>query len=145
MIDLVTSYGPAITGGVFIGLAVALLLLTNGRILGVSGILSGLLDFSPGDTTWRMGFVGGLLSGGLLLLVFYPQAFAVAENRSLLATGVAGLLVGFGARLGGGCTSGHGVCGIGRLSPRSIAATLVFMATGMATVLIINTFLGGRL
>jgi uncharacterized membrane protein YedE/YeeE len=124
---------------------VALLLLTNGRSLGVSGILSGLLDFSPGDTAWRVGFVGGLMSGGLLLLAFYPQAFAMAENRSLAATGIAGLLVGFGARLGGGCTSGHGVCGIGRLSPRSIVATLMFMGTGILTVLIINRFLGGSL
>jgi len=117
--------------------------LLNGRVLGVSGIVYGLLDRDPHESGWRPAFWGGLMSGGLLLLLVYPQAFGVSPSRSLMATAAAGLLVGFGSRLGNGCTSGHGVCGVSRLSPRSIAATLTFIATGMLTVLSINTWFGG--
>ncbi|MGH8509604.1 MAG: YeeE/YedE family protein [Gammaproteobacteria bacterium] len=133
----------ALLGGALIGLSVVLFALLNGRLLGVSGIVYGLLDRDPRETGWRCAFLGGLMSGGLLLLLVFPQTFAVSPSRSLMATAAAGLLVGFGSRLGNGCTSGHGVCGVSRLSPRSIAATLTFIATGMLTVLAINTWFGG--
>lgn len=145
LLTLNTSFTAALAGGVLIGLAVVVLLLTNGRLLGVSGIVAGLLTWQPGETAWRVAFCAGLLSGGGLLLWWYPETFAAAGNRSLAITALAGLLVGFGTRLGSGCTSGHGVCGISRLSPRSFVATLVFMATGMLTVWAINRFLGGSL
>lgn len=135
----------AYLGGGLIGLSVVLFALFNGRVLGVSGILSGALERHARERAWGLAFIGGLISGGLLLLAFYPQAFAVSPNRSLVATVGAGLLVGFGSRLGNGCTSGHGICGVSRLSPRSIAATLIFIATGMLTVIAINTWFGGAL
>jgi uncharacterized membrane protein YedE/YeeE len=135
----------AFLGGALIGLAVVLFALLNGRLLGVSGIVYGLIDREPGQTGWRLAFVGGLVAGGVVLLFVYPQAFGLSANRSLMATATAGLLVGFGSRLANGCTSGHGVCGVSRLSPRSIAATLVFIAAGMLTVLVIDLGFGGSL
>lgn len=128
----------AILGGLLIGLAAAGLLLFNGRIAGVSGILGGLLDLPRGDISWRSAFVAGLVSGGLLLLWQYPQAFVPPPDDSYLTYAVAGLLVGYGTRLGSGCTSGHGVCGIGRMSPRSLAAVTSFMASAMLTVFVVR-------
>lgn len=130
-------------GGLLIGLAASLLLLFNGRIAGVSGVLGHALAPEDGERAWRLLFLAGLLAGGLVLAILHPAAFDGAAPRSLGPVILAGLLVGFGTRLGGGCTSGHGVCGIARLSPRSIAATVVFMAAGVATVFVARHVLGG--
>ena len=133
---------PALIGGLLIGAASVLLLLFNGRIAGISGILGGLFRPAPGDAGWRAAFAGGLLAGALLLRAFAPEVFG-PNTTSMPMVAIAGLLVGFGTRLGNGCTSGHGVCGISRLSTRSIAATLTFMATGFATVYVVRHVLGG--
>ena len=131
----------AILGGLLIGLAAAGLLLLNGRIAGISGILGGLLDLPRGDISWRGAFIAGLIAGGLVLLWFYPQAFVLPPDYSLTTYAIAGLLVGYGTRLGSGCTSGHGVCGIGRLSPRSLAAVMTFVASAMFTVFVVRHIL----
>jgi uncharacterized membrane protein YedE/YeeE len=128
-------------GGALIGLSASLLLLANGRVAGISGVVGLLLAPARGEVTWRLLFLGGLLAGGLLLVWLHPVSFAppvslTAGRVALLM--VAGLLVGFGTRLGNGCTSGHGVCGISRGSARSLAATLCFMATGMLTVFLVR-------
>ena len=135
----------SLAGGVLIGSSATLMLWATGRIAGVSGILGGLLAAKPGDAVWRLWFVAGMASAGALSYAVAPAAFTVAIDRSATALIFAGLLVGFGTRLGSGCTSGHGVCGMSRLSPRSIVATLVFMATGAATVFAVGHLLGGRL
>lgn len=121
-------------GGIFIGLAAGLLLLFNGRILGVSGIVGGL--FQKEGRGWRLGFLGGLLLGGHILYLVDYEFFGSFQVENPLMLCVAGLFVGFGSRLGNGCTSGHGICGISRLSPRSILATLTFIFFGMLTVYI---------
>ncbi|MGZ3743142.1 MAG: YeeE/YedE family protein [Pseudobdellovibrionaceae bacterium] len=124
----------ALLGGVLIGISVSLMLLLNGRVTGISGILNGIFSRVKGDTAWRILFTAGLFGGGLVLKLFKPQAFSGAlptENWTLVA---AGLLVGFGTILGSGCTSGHGVCGISRLSVRSLTATGVFIVAGIAAV-----------
>jgi uncharacterized membrane protein YedE/YeeE len=128
-------------GGLLIGLGAALLLLANGRIAGVSGILGGLLRPARGDIGWRLAFVLGLLAAplGWLALQAMPPA-QIDHTPALLAA--AGLLVGLGTRFGSGCTSGHGVCGIARLSPRSLVATLCFMVAGFATVFVMRHVLG---
>lgn len=119
-------------GGLLIGLASALLLLSIGRIAGISGIVSGLLTASIRDTAWRWAFVIGLIGGGAwATLMFSPPS---SGELSLVKLTIAGLLVGAGTVIGSGCTSGHGVCGLGRLSRRSLVAVLVFMAAGMLTV-----------
>jgi uncharacterized membrane protein YedE/YeeE len=133
----------SLAGGALIGLAAAIKMVFNGRIAGVSGIVGGLLSPAAGDIGWRLMFVAGLVLAGVGYSVFYPGAFEYGVTRSHAALVVAGLLVGIGTRLGTGCTSGHGVCGISRFSGRSIVATLTFMATGFATVLVINRLLGG--
>ena len=125
----------AAAGGALIGLAVALLLLVNGRVAGVSGIVGGVLRPRRGDVGWRLAFVAGLVAAPIaytLVRTMPPIGFDV----SMPSIGLAGLLVGIGTRYGAGCTSGHGNCGISRLSPRSIAATLCFMAAGIATVFV---------
>jgi uncharacterized protein len=122
-------------GGGLIGTAAGTLLALNGRIAGISGVLGNLLRPQRGDVAWRIAFLAGLLCGGAGLLWLYPQAYPARIDSSALTLVAAGLLVGFGTRLGGGCTSGHGVCGTARLSRRSIAATAVFIATGALTVL----------
>ena len=123
----------SMAGGVLIGLAASLFVLLNGRIAGISGILGGLLLPRQGDLGWRVAFVAGLLLApwAYLLAGALPPVEVAAGQGTLV---LAGLLVGIGTRLGAGCTSGHGVCGISRLSPRSIVATLTFMAAGFITV-----------
>jgi len=132
----------ALAGGILIGLAASLLLWTNGRVAGISGIVGGLWRPVAGDLSWRALFLGGLLTGGVVAALLVPEALAFSLDRSLPLMAVGGLLVGFGTRLGSGCTSGHGVCGNARLSPRSIVATVTFIAAGMVTVLALRT-IGG--
>lgn len=130
-----------LVGGTLIGLSASLLLWANGRVAGISGIVGSLLAPVRGDIAWRALFLGGLLSGGLLLAWLRPASFAAPAPLSLGGGALlvaAGLLVGFGSGLGNGCTSGHGVCGISRGSARSIAATLTFMATGALTVFLVR-------
>jgi len=134
----------ALLGGVLIGLASALLLLFNGRIAGISGIAGGLLAPVRGEWGWRAAFIGGLVAGGVLLRALFPQVLGAPVVTGLGVTVLAGLLVGFGTRLGSGCTSGHGVCGLSRGSPRSLAATLTFMATAGLTVFVVRHVLGGN-
>ena len=132
----------ALAGGALIGLAAAIFLLFNGRIAGISGIVGGLLAFKPTDISWRLAFIVGMLAAPLLWMVFsaLPEIRIDAGYPLLIA---AGLLVGFSTRYGSGCTSGHGVCGLSRLSPRSLVATLCFMATGFATVFIVRHLISG--
>lgn len=133
---------PAFFGGVLIGLSVVLLLLANGRIAGVSGVLGGLLAPGNRDAGWRLAFVAGLVAAPPLLVAAGGEPpVAVTHSAALLVAG--GLLVGFGARLGSGCTSGHGVAGLARLSPRSCAATGTFLAAGAATVFVARHLIGG--
>ena len=132
-------------GGMLIGLSASAMLLANGKIAGISGIVAGLLSPTRHDTLWRLVFVAGLLAGGFLLRFFSPRSFEIGIVRSGGALALAGLLVGFGTRLGNGCTSGHGICGISRGSKRSLIATATFMATGAAAVYIVNHLLGGAL
>jgi uncharacterized protein len=141
------SFTPiaSLTGGALIGLAAALLLITNGRIAGVSGVVGGLMTPSRGDVAWRVLFIAGLVAGANLLWVVRPGAFSITVSRSAGALVVAGVLVGFGTRLSNGCTSGHGVCGVSRLSPRSLAATATFMAGGALSTFVVQHLLGGRL
>jgi uncharacterized membrane protein YedE/YeeE len=136
---------PSFFGGVLIGLSAAAMLLLDGKIAGVSGIFAGVLRPVKKDTLWRACFIGGLIVGGLILRVLLPEAFDFGAIRSMGALTVAGLLVGFGTRLGNGCTSGHGVCGVARLSVRSIAATATFMTAGTTAVYAVNHLLGGSL
>lgn len=131
-------------GGALIGCAATLLLYLNGRILGVSGILGGLFLSSTKDRLWRLAFLAGLFVGGLIFFQATPQAFDFNLSRTTLAIAAAGILVGYGTQLGGGCTSGHGVCGMSRLSKRSIVATLTFMVFGAVTVFLIQNIFGGR-
>ncbi len=130
-------------GGALIGAAAAGMMLFNGRIAGISGILGGMLGSPTSELKWRAAFMLGLLAGGGLLLALYPQAFPTESIRSTPALIAAGLLVGFGTRLGSGCTSGHGVCGISRFSKRSILATVTFMFTGAVAVAIVRYAFGG--
>ena len=131
----------SLAGGVLIGTATAAFVLLNGRIAGISGVVGGLLRPEHGDVAWRIAFVLGLLLAPLLYGRFatVPVTDIAAGYPALV---IAGLLVGCGTRFGAGCTSGHGVCGLSRLSPRSLVATPVFMAAGFATVYIIQHYLG---
>lgn len=135
----------ALLGGALIGLAASTLLMVHGRIAGVSGIFGGLLRPRSGDTAWRLWFVAGMIAAGAIVSVVAPAAFRVDVTRSTWAVALAGLLVGFGSRLGNGCTSGHGVCGLTRLSPRSMVATLTFMATGALAAFVVTQVFGGVL
>ncbi|MCO4768986.1 MAG: YeeE/YedE family protein [Deltaproteobacteria bacterium] len=130
-------------GGALIGLSAAMMMLFHGRIAGISGIVSGLLGPRPGEVAWRLAFFVGLLAGGLVLGFALPDFFSVEVTRSPLAIVAAGVIVGFGTRLGSGCTSGHGVCGISRFSRRSILATLTFMGTGAITAAVVTQLFGG--
>ena len=127
----------SLAGGVLIGLAAALLILFNGRIAGISGILGGLLEWPRGDVAWRIAFLLGLIGAPLVYGLAAPLP-AVEVDAGTVTLVVAGLLVGIGTRYGAGCTSGHGVCGLSRRSPRSLVATLAFMAAGFLTVFIVR-------
>jgi uncharacterized membrane protein YedE/YeeE len=144
---VMTNFTPisALVGGVLIGLSASAMLLFNGKIAGISGIFAGVLRPVKADTLWRLCFIGGLLVGGLILGGLLPEAFHFGTIRSMGALTAAGLLVGFGTRLGNGCTSGHGVCGVARLSVRSIVATATFITTGAVVVYAVNHLLGGLL
>jgi uncharacterized membrane protein YedE/YeeE len=129
------EYLQSLAGGALIGCAASLLLLFNGRIAGVSGILGGaVVDRRLGERTWRVAFLAGLVAVGALLAWVRPLWFGTAAGRGLPLALAAGLLVGFGTSMGNGCTSGHGVCGTSRLSPRSLLAMATFVASGVATV-----------
>ncbi len=139
----VQSWIRAAIGGGLIGLAAALMVIFNGRIAGVSGVLGGLLlERKPADAPWRVMFIAGLMLGALLVGLLRPELAAGTLQVGWGGMIAAGLIVGFGTRMGSGCTSGHGVCGIGRLSARSIAATLTFMASGFITVFVLRHLLG---
>lgn len=138
-----TAFTPAaaLTGGLLIGLAAAMFALFNGRIAGISGVLGGLLKPVRGDIAWRVAFVAGLVGAPLLYSLFgtLPRPEIEADTGALIA---AGLLVGVGTRYGSGCTSGHGVCGLSRMSPRSLVATASFMVAGFVTVFVARHVLG---
>ena len=129
-----------LTGGILIGIAASMMLLFSGRIAGVSGIFGGMLFQQGKERAWRLFFITGLISGGILLYTINAEFFENSSGRGLLAVNIAGLLVGIGTRIGGGCTSGHGVCGIGRLSVRSIVATVTFVFAGMVAVVLVKSF-----
>jgi uncharacterized membrane protein YedE/YeeE len=140
---MLTNFTPvaSLAGGLLIGAASVWLLAANGRIAGVSGILHGVFALPPGDRSWRLAFIAGLIAAGFAWHLYAGPAPA-RVGFGLGWAAAAGLLVGLGTRLGGGCTSGHGVCGLGRFSPRSLVAVAVFMATGIATAVIVRHALG---
>lgn len=131
----------ALLGGVLIGLAAAALLFFNGRIAGISGIVNGLAGQGAGERGWRIAFLLGLAGAGVLVMKLTGQVYVSPATTPVLV--LAGLLVGFGTRLGNGCTSGHGVCGLARLSLRSLVAVLVFMAAAVFTVFVTRHLAGG--
>ena len=131
---------PSLTGGIILGIASALFILINGRILGISGILGGLLPPKVGDTTWRIAFLLGMFAAPTVFHAVVPAEYITApriEATEWMIV-VAGLLVGVGTRYASGCTSGHGVCGLSRLSPRSLVATASFMGAGFVTVYVVR-------
>ena len=134
--------GPAFLGGVILGLAAALYVHLHGRILGISGIISGLFTPKSGDVLWRLSVILGLLSAPLWAAVLFEMHPIQVIDASWAAIVVAGLLIGFGAVYGSGCTSGHGICGLSSLSPRSLVATLSFMLAGFITVFVIRHMIG---
>ena len=139
----VDSWLRAAAGGLLIGLAAAVMIVFNGRIAGVSGVLGGLMfDGNGSDRRWRSMFLGGMVLGAVLLTTLVTSLPAGRLQTGWLGMAIAGLIVGYGTRMGSGCTSGHGVCGIARLSTRSIAATITFMAFGALTVFVIRHLLG---
>ena len=129
-----------LTGGILIGFSASMMLLFSGRIAGVSGIFGGILFQQGKERAWRLSFITGLIGGGILLYAINAEFFENSSGRGLLAVNIAGFLVGIGTRIGGGCTSGHGVCGIGRLSVRSIVATVTFVFAGMVAVVLLKSF-----
>lgn len=135
--------GLSALGGAIIGLAGSLVLLGQGRVAGITGIVDGVLHPRGGDFAWRVAFVAGLLIAGGGAAVVAPEMVSAATNRSPVMLVVAGLLVGFGTRLGSGCTSGHGVCGLSRLSARSLVSVLIFMAVGGVTAVIAGRLIAG--
>jgi uncharacterized membrane protein YedE/YeeE len=136
-----SDWARGLAGGALIGLAATLLLWSIGRIAGISGIASGAFEGVRGDRAWRLAFLAGMMLAGAIVLQFVP-APQRAQSGSTTLLLVAGFLVGFGTRLGNGCTSGHGVCGLGRLSLRSLAAVATFMATAAATTFVMRHVLG---
>jgi hypothetical protein len=142
------AFVNALVGGALIGLSASLLLVVDGRVAGISSVVGGLVRPRPGETAWRIVFLAGLLAGGAALAAFRPQALSshVASHAPPLPAVwlvVAGLLVGFGTQLGSGCTSGHGVCGLGRLSKRSAAAVVAFMVAAGLTTFFVRHVLPG--
>jgi len=140
-----TNFSPALplVGGAVIGLAASLLLLTHGKVAGVSGLFGGMIRGSTSDRSFQFSFVAGLVLAGTLVRLVAPSAFETALSAPLLVSLGAGVLVGIGTQLGSGCTSGHGVCGLSRLSMRSLVATATFTATAMATVFLARHLFGG--
>lgn len=132
----------SLAGGILIGVAASLLILANGRIAGISGIVAGIMRMEKGEVWWRVAFVAGILVSPWLYGLFSPLPEFHFDSVSWALLGPAGLLVGFGSRLGSGCTSGHGVCGLSRLSKRSLVATVLFMVSGAITVWIVRHCLG---
>ena len=132
------TWMSALAGGVLIGGAATLLLWLTGRIAGISGILGGVIMPRSGEVAWRLAFLLGLIGAGAAWLWWVPGAYAPRQGFPPLLLVIAGVLVGFGTRMGNGCTSGHGVCGLGRLSPRSLAAVLTFMVTAIATTYVVR-------
>lgn len=139
----IQDYLPALFGGGLIGLAAGLLLHLNGQVAGISGILNGAVDPGRSDRGWRWTFIGGLVLAGLIANITGSLRFTPHDSHPLWLLACAGLLVGAGTRIGNGCTSGHGVCGLARFSRRSLTATLTFMAAGFATVFLARHVLGG--
>ncbi|NBS47188.1 MAG: YeeE/YedE family protein [Betaproteobacteria bacterium] len=131
----------SLAGGILLGIASSLFVLVNGRILGISGILGGLIRPRPGDSAWRISFLLGMFAAPLLYAALAGPSIARIDATWGMVI-AAGLLVGWGTRYGSGCTSGHGVCGLSRMSPRSLVATLAFMDTGFATVYLARHLLG---
>lgn len=132
----------AIWGGIVIGIAASLMMLFNGRITGISGIVSGLIRPKKLDTSWRISFLIGLLLGGIMLRIFRPEVFIQNSSAYMGDYIFAGLLVGFGTLLGNGCTSGHGVCGISRMSIRSLVATATFISFGILSLYVFKVIRG---
>jgi uncharacterized protein len=133
----------ALIGGALIGLSASLLLFTHGKVAGISGLVGGILRRGTTDRPFRLSFLAGLLAAGIVLRLVFPAVFESRWTATLPLALAAGVLVGFGTQLGSGCTSGHGVCGISRLSLRSLIATGTFMLTGFATVFVVRHLLGG--
>lgn len=142
-IELLAPFFMPLLGGVTLGVAAMWLLLSLGRVAGISGIFWGVM--AGPDRHWRVLFVAGLLAGGFVIHTVVGSPIPEQSDAPLPLVALSGLLVGFGTRIGGGCTSGHGVCGIGRQSLRSIVATLTFMAAGVLTVFVIRHIVGGAL
>lgn len=135
---------PALIGGALIGLSASILLFTHGKVAGISGLYAGALRSDTPDRKMRIAFLVGLVAAGVVLRLLSPRMFASSWTPSLALALVAGLVVGVGTRLGSGCTSGHGVCGLSRLSARSLVATVTFMAFGFVTVFVVRHVLGGH-
>ncbi|MCK5478382.1 MAG: YeeE/YedE family protein [Methylococcales bacterium] len=131
----------ALLGGALIGISITVLLLFNGRIAGISGLMNGLFNSPKNESRWRLAFLSGLIVGAVIFQFISPDLFAPRQGYPLWLVAVGGFFVGIGTRLGSGCTSGHGICGIANLSRRSIFATLTFMGTGMFTVYIVKHLL----
>ena len=134
--------GPALLGGIILGIAASLFVLLHGRILGISGIISGLLTPKPSDANWRLILLLGILSAPFWSALLFDIHTKVVIDADWFAIILAGVLVGFGANYGSGCTSGHGICGLSRLSPRSLIATFSFMSAGFLMVFVIRHVLG---
>ncbi|MGI0482144.1 YeeE/YedE family protein [Geminocystis sp. CENA526] len=134
------SWIYGLIGGILIGISATILLAFNGRIAGISGMINGVLEFKPSEI-WRVFFLGGMLLGGIIYEYLLPFPKTPTYDVLVIPMILGGFLVGFGTRMGNGCTSGHGVCGLGRLSVRSFTAVISFLASGMVTVYIIRHFL----
>ena len=135
----------SLVGGIVIGIAALVLLRFYKRIAGISGIFGGLFPFDTGETLWRLVFLAGLMTGGVVLSFLHSDAVDFKLTYSNPALILAGLLVGVGSRMGNGCTSGHGICGLGRLAPRSMAAVLTFMVTGILTAVLVQQLFSGAI
>lgn len=138
-----SDFVNALIGGICIGLAASGMMWANGRVMGVSGILGGLFKPKDKDVVWRILFIGGILTGSFLIPQLGFSVMEVPFDRGIASALIGGLFVGVGTTIGNGCTSGHGVCGISRFSPRSIVATIIFMVLGITTVGALNSLFGG--
>lgn len=138
--ELISSIKNAVVGGILIGVAVSIMLIFNGRVTGIAGIVSGAITFPKKDMAWRVAFILGLVAAGAIFYQINPEYFKNESGRSLPVVIIAGLLVGFGTVLGSGCTSGHGVCGISRVSVRSLSATIAFIVAGFLTASLFRLF-----